>query len=326
VIVDEAARCNPLDLMIPMSVARRRVVLVGDHRQLPHILEPGVERELKKSCSEETREALEKSLFESLVNHLRALEAADGISRYVRLDRQYRMPPSLGKFVSDAFYAPYGEGFESGRPETDLQHDFPAPYAGKRGIWVDVPVGDGAESGRKSKRRPAEAERIGTMVKELLQNRPDLSVGVITFYADQVNEIQRELARHSILEERTRGEYQPDSGWRSTLPTADRGSRDRIKVGTVDAFQGLEFDVVFLSLVRSNRLSVGADHRAWLAKFGFLLVENRVCVAMSRQERILFVVGDSKMFIPEDRAPQPGLRQLRDFYLNFCGGTYGLRV
>ena len=40
VIVDEAARANPMDLFIPMAQAKRRIVLVGDHRQLPHILEP----------------------------------------------------------------------------------------------------------------------------------------------------------------------------------------------------------------------------------------------------------------------------------------------
>ncbi|MFN6566207.1 AAA domain-containing protein [Dendronalium sp. ChiSLP03b] len=42
VIVDEAARANPLDLFIPMSKAERQVILVGDHRQLPHILEDDI--------------------------------------------------------------------------------------------------------------------------------------------------------------------------------------------------------------------------------------------------------------------------------------------
>lgn len=38
VLVDEAARSNPLDLFIPLSVAKDRIILVGDHRQLPHII------------------------------------------------------------------------------------------------------------------------------------------------------------------------------------------------------------------------------------------------------------------------------------------------
>jgi len=54
VIVDEAARANPLDLFIPLSMARRRVVLVGDHRQLPHLLEPDVERQLAEGVEQGT--------------------------------------------------------------------------------------------------------------------------------------------------------------------------------------------------------------------------------------------------------------------------------
>ncbi|MBM4293067.1 MAG: AAA family ATPase, partial [Deltaproteobacteria bacterium] len=68
VIVDEAARAHPLDLFIPLSMAKRRVALVGDHRQLPHLLEPDVERLLVReveegSVSEETLKAVRASLF-----------------------------------------------------------------------------------------------------------------------------------------------------------------------------------------------------------------------------------------------------------------------
>ena len=41
VVVDEAARANPLDLFIPMSMGKK-IILVGDHKQLPHMLEPDV--------------------------------------------------------------------------------------------------------------------------------------------------------------------------------------------------------------------------------------------------------------------------------------------
>ncbi len=39
VIVDEAARANPLDLLIPVTQASERVILVGDHRQLPQVID-----------------------------------------------------------------------------------------------------------------------------------------------------------------------------------------------------------------------------------------------------------------------------------------------
>mgnify|MGYP001795897056 CR=1 FL=1 len=40
-----------------MSKAERRIILVGDHRQLPHILEEDIERQLGQS-TEVTKNAL----------------------------------------------------------------------------------------------------------------------------------------------------------------------------------------------------------------------------------------------------------------------------
>jgi superfamily I DNA and/or RNA helicase len=62
----------------------------------------------------------------------------------------------------------------------------------------------------------------------------------------------------------------------------------------VDAFQGKEFDIVILSVTRSNRTQP-TDEKTLRRKFGHLLLENRLCVAMSRQKRLLIAVGDSAM-------------------------------
>lgn len=69
VIVDEAARANPLDLFIPMSFAKRRIILVGDHRQLPHLLDPDVER-ARTTVREQEQHALKQSLFQRLFENL----------------------------------------------------------------------------------------------------------------------------------------------------------------------------------------------------------------------------------------------------------------
>jgi superfamily I DNA and/or RNA helicase len=55
-----------------------------------------------------------------------------------------------------------------------------------------------------------------------------------------------------------------------------------VSVGTVDAFQGREFDAVFLSCVRSG------------SGVGFLAMPNRLNVAMSRARRLLVAFGDAK--------------------------------
>ena len=93
-------------------------------------------------------------------------------------------------------------------------------------------------------------------------------------------------------------------------------------MGTVDAFQGKEFDVVLLSMTRSNDLA--ADQPKLLRrKYGHLMLENRLCVAMSRQKRLLIVVGDGGMLIGEQAAQAvPGLVR----FLKLCEGDHGVRL
>lgn len=56
-------------------------------------------------------------------------------------------------------------------------------------------------------------------------------------------------------------------------------------VTTVDSFQGLEADIIVLSLVRSN------TH----GNIGFLSDQNRICVAMSRARYGLYIIGNMKI-------------------------------
>ncbi|MEY2715035.1 MAG: hypothetical protein RIT24_1378 [Planctomycetota bacterium] len=320
VIVDEAARANPLDLFIPMSRAERRIILVGDHRQLPHILEPDIESQLEQSVSDATTAALRRSLFERLFQAMKEREAKDGIKRTVTLDKQYRMHPVLGSFVSDTFYAPYGEGFESPRRPEEFVHDLPG-YAGRVAAWVDMPLSRGREPGGQSKRRAVEAEWIAKEVERLATARRDLSFGVISFYSAQADEVLLAMEKRGMSERLDDGSYRVKDAWRETR-SEDGRLIERLRVGTVDAFQGKEFDVVFLSMTRANDLPV-SDERSLRRKFGHLMLENRLCVAMSRQQRLLVVVGDSAMLRGE--ASEKALRGLVAFR-ELCGGKHGLAV
>ena len=113
VVIDEAARANPLDLFIPMSMAKRRIVLVGDDRQLPHMLEPDIEGQLQEEheLTELQLAAFRSSLFERMRVKLQDLEKQDSIRRVVMLDTQFRMHPVLGNFVSKHFYECENLGF-----------------------------------------------------------------------------------------------------------------------------------------------------------------------------------------------------------------------
>jgi hypothetical protein len=56
---------------------------------------------------------------------------------------------------------------------------------------------------------------------------------------------------------------------------------EEVRITVVDNFQGEENDIILLSLVRSNRE----------AKIGFLSIENRVCVALSRAKMGFYIIG-----------------------------------
>ena len=62
-----------------------------------------------------------------------------------------------------------------------------------------------------------------------------------------------------------------------------------VKVTSVDNFQGEENDIILLSLVRSNEKS----------SIGFLKIENRICVALSRAKKGLFVIGNFDLLAQE---------------------------
>ena len=115
----------------------------------------------------------------------------------------------------------------------------------------------------------------------------NLSFGVISFYKAQAELIKRQL-----------GQIMDDD--------------KKLRIGTVDSFQGMEFDVVFLSIVRTfpQKWTPKDDDREKQARglFGHLCLYNRLNVSMSRQKKLLIVTGDSNL-LKNDLAAEfiPGL-------------------
>jgi hypothetical protein len=298
VVVDEAARADPLDLLVPLAQARRRIVLVGDHRQLPHIIDRKLAAELDAAARRGGADApnesamLEKSLFETLFIELRERQARDKIPRVVTLDQQFRMHPALGEFVSAEFYAPHGEAFGSPTPAAKFAHGLPR-YPGPA-AWLRVPIASGEEHPGQSKSRGCEAKAIVRELQALMDHdagKP-LTFGVITFYSAQVALIQEALVKAGMVELDEDGVAEVVEPYRELTKPNGRYV-ERLRYGTVDAFQGMEFDVVFVSMVRSNRIPGGQAN--WRGRYGHLMSPNRLCVAMSRQQRLLIVAGDDGM-------------------------------
>jgi hypothetical protein len=304
VVVDEAARADPLDLLVPLAQARRRIVLVGDHRQLPHIVDRKLARELEQATKvpgavEALDPALlEKSLFETLFIELRERQAKDNIQRVVTLDKQFRMHPALGEFVSTEFYEQHGEAFESPTPASKFAHGLPR-YPGPA-AWLRVPIAEGEEAPGQSKSRKCEARAVVRELKKLMDSEAGkpLTFGVITFYSAQVALIQEALVDNGMVELDEDGKPEVLDPYRE-LKKPNGKLVERLRFGTVDAFQGMEFDVVFVSMVRSNTKR-GGGPLGWRGKYGHLMTPNRMCVAMSRQQRLLIVAGDDAMLRGHD--------------------------
>lgn len=350
VVVDEAARANPLDLFVPMAMAKRRIVLVGDDRQLPHMLEPNIEGQLQEEhqLTEQQLEAFRSSLFERLRVKLQDLEKQDSIRRVVMLDTQFRMHPVLGDFVSQHFYESAGLGkVHSGRSAEDFpfsdsflndMNELGTHYRDRVCQWINIPPAEGKESKRGTSRiREAEAERVADEVRRFVEAGGEgLSVGVITFYAAQRDLIMEKLAQTRVngtpLMVKQGSGFEPHDDFKWTKKKNADGSysqEERLRVGSVDAFQGKEFDVVLLSCVRTYQpmksakvQETDADEREkqMNRQFGFLRLPNRMNVAMSRQRQMLICVGDAALATNADA--HQAVPALAGFY-QLCGGEYG---
>ena len=267
VIVDEAARANPLDLMIPIMKGTR-VLLVGDHFQLPHYIETEVIAKMKEGNADYSKydvNLLTKSLFQIIYENLEKAYKEKRIKypRTAMIQEQHRMHGSIGDFISKEFY----KGALTNGKATERNVNDYGVFDGANVVYVDIPFTQGMEKRiSQSLCRPVEVERALSIMNEILVNNKDrdISIGVISFYSGQVELLQ------NLIEEKMPEKY-----------------ADCISCGTVDSYQGREFDVVILTGVRSNTER----------KLGFIQnSSSRVNVALSRARRLLVFVGDTNTF------------------------------
>jgi hypothetical protein len=321
VILEEAARSNPLDLLIPMAKATERIIMVGDQNQLPHLLEDDIADETSTKLSDkfiaaETRKKLEESLFGVIFKNLHTANPR----RTITLTEQFRMHPFIGDFISRVYYK---NELKAGIPnQAELKkHKLELPWAkDKVAVFCDLRKNKGMEESGKSKSRNAEAQRIVKILDELKTdpNFENLSIGIITFYAKQVNELFKEASKKGYAELKSDGNYEIALQYRETTD-----GREKLRIGSVDSFQGKEFDIVILSTVRSN--AINRNHDNFKKVFGFLTLENRLNVAFSRAQKLLIVVGDGEMFA--DDFAKTYVEGLFEFYTNLSiDNEYGNRI
>lgn len=254
-IVDEAGRATVPEVLVPL-VKAARVILVGDERQLPPMVDAAAAGDGGNSPN---AESLATSLFQIMAEQAER----EGQWHLAGLRRQYRMHPAIGNLISRAFYD--GQ-LEQGRPAADFP-DY--EWMGPPVKWLttaDLPDRRERRQG-PSFANPSEVSRISRWLErfesECRQRNLRPTVGIISGYQAQVSELAR------FLDPSNRARWQ----------------NLQIEAATVDSFQGRECDVVLYSTVRSNPEG----------GIGFLRDYRRVNVALSRARSLLVIVGDHGM-------------------------------
>jgi serine/threonine protein kinase len=248
VIVDEAAKATPAEVLVSL-VAGRRFVLVGDHRQLPPFLDTETEQDVAAANLDVER--ARRSLFEEL------FEKVPPANR-VTLRRQFRMHKSIGNLVGQLFYHDLG-GLDTGVPDQDRTMILDRFNRTNRVFWLNVNGKDKQEG--TSWFNESEIDAIVDLLRqieaELRLKNGRYTVGVIAAYAAQARRLHRAI-----------------------MPSGKAWSALKIRVDTVDAFQGKQDDIIVYSIAR-----VGEGERRFLSD------RRRLNVAFSRAQRLLIIVG-----------------------------------
>ena len=270
VIVDEAARCTPGELAVPIQLGRR-VLLVGDHLQLLPMTDRAVLKRLRTEMPDTPREEFDRSDFE------RAYLSQYGRDHGRTLTEQYRMTSEICDLVSKIFYEPYGVRLKTSDDreiEPGFDRTYPAPLATPV-TWIDT----SGEPGHLEKPAPwdettfsneAEAETIMRLLERIAavpelvdalssDERNETPIGIICMYSAQKARIEELFSRRP---------------W-------DVRFRSLVRIDTVDSYQGKENTIVIVSLVRCNDRG---DQ-------GHVRIPNRCNVALSRAKERLFIVG-----------------------------------
>lgn len=297
-IVDEAGRATLSELLVPCLKARK-IVLVGDHKQLAPVIDDEIASNLNK---EFTKKEVATSFFERLFKRLEEYSKED---RYLngeappslverlflrriinnmhenhiehfkhRLIYNYRAEDKICQLYNQPFYD--GELKTSQAIEGKREHNL--SIFNSSVVWINT--------NRRSDKRD---KQVGTgkinrcnalLINSILYKLKDdmqkynlkHSIGIITPYRAQTNLLKDIL---SGIKKEFKDFYQKNSD-----SNQDKDLRNGFDIGTVDSFQGSDRDIIIYDCVRSG------------GKIDFIADEKRLNVSLSRAKKLLIIVGD----------------------------------
>uniref|UniRef100_A0A7N6FF99 RNA helicase n=1 Tax=Anabas testudineus TaxID=64144 RepID=A0A7N6FF99_ANATE len=282
VFVDEAGHAVETECLVPLAgllnAESGQVVLAGDPKQLGPILRSPFA----------LKYGMGVSLLERMMNGFSLYQKDEGVfnNRYVtKLLRNYRSHPAILKIPNELFYD--GElqvcadeilrnsycRWEHLPQKAYSRGDFPVIFHGVTGV-------DAREASSPSFFNIAEIEVLIDYVRKLLQAQgkkglatiSPKDIGIIAPYRKQVQKIRKAL-------EKVGKEFKFKD-------------MNKLKVGSVEEFQGQERRVIIVSTVRSSPNYLEIDKQFSL---GFVKNEKRFNVAVTRAKALLIVVGNPRV-------------------------------
>lgn len=279
-IIDEASQMNIPETLFALQFADK-CVMIGDHLQIPPFpIQNEILMEYNPYMDLQTREDLQKSLFEVLITDRLRYNS-------VFLDINYRTQnPEMVSLISDLIY----DGALSPNLESEY---YKVPKRMRKKLFPEdsIEIIDTSEITDPETRMETEinstyynmTEAMLSIKKvfDLLNAGEELNnICIITPYKAHAEKIKELFLTHS--------EYFVE--FNQAL-----GQFINKNIYTIDSFQGREQDIVIINWVRSNYGLPGSP-----TKTGFLKDYRRVNVALSRARKKLVLIGDFETLTQSD--------------------------
>jgi len=284
-IVDEASQIlEPAIIGLLASDHIDRFVLIGDHKQLPAVVQQGAD---EAAVSEPLLREIgltdcRRSLFERLIGW----EHSQGRQLFTAtLRRQGRMHPDVALFPNAHFY--HNEQLDTvplpHQLETTLGYDGRDPVddldrllQSRRVLFLPVEPEDSPVSDQSNE---AEARLVAQVVERIAQYYgsrfdPAKTLGIIVPYRSQIAAIRREL---SLLDPHL-------------TPLAAR-----LTIDTVERYQGSQRDVIVYSFTVSRCYQLDFLTSNTFTDADGLPVDRKLNVALTRARRQMIMVGSPRV-------------------------------
>ena len=240
-----------------------KFVLIGDHKQLPAVVQQNAEQAAiyDESLLSIGLSNLKDSLFERLYRNCTAACSSSAIHRsYDMLCRQGRMHPEVALFANRAFYG--GRLIPVGLPHQIEDSDTICRLA----FYPSVPE----KAGASAKINYSEARIVADLAVRIYEHHQSdfdesRTLGIITPYRSQIALIKKEIESVGI-------------------PVLNR-----ILVDTVERFQGSERDVIIYSFCVNYPYQL--KFLSNLTEEEGVLIDRKLNVALTRARKQMFITG-----------------------------------